>query len=92
MVGYMGNNENAPRQSANFYLRKMDAIAAGVQERLKETGNTRSVTDETVNIARSLGLPDSEIEKWIAYRLGRLSKDVEYFREIKSLLDKSSHP
>jgi hypothetical protein len=68
---------------------KMEAIACGVQARLEaKTGYYRRITDETVNIARALGVADREIEKWANQRLNRLAHEEERLREIKSLLDK----
>jgi hypothetical protein len=70
-------------------LNKMEAIACGVQARFEEnTGYSRRVTDATINVARALGVPDPEIERWAAYRLTRLARDTERLREIKSLLEK----
>ena len=67
----------------------MDAIAWGVQARVEEsTGYFKKVTDETINIARSLGVSNTEIERWANNRLNRLAHDTERIREIKSLLDK----
>ena len=71
-------------------LGKMDAIACGVQARFEEsTGYTKRVTDETVNIARALGVSDSEIEKWASNRLNQIAQDTERLREIKTLLNKA---
>jgi hypothetical protein len=68
-------------------LSKMDAIAFGVQARLEEsTGYSRKVTDETVNVARSLGVADTEIERWAMHRLSRIARDTERLKEIKALL------
>ena len=70
-------------------LNKMEAIACGVQARFEEsTGYSRKVTDATINVARALGVPDSEIERWAAYRMTRIAHDTERLREIKSLLEK----
>ena len=70
-------------------LNKMEAIACGVKARFEEsTGYSRRVTDATINVARALGVPDPEIERWAAYRLTRLAHDTERLREIKSLLEK----
>lgn len=67
----------------------MEAIASGVQARFEEsTGYSNKVIDETTHIARSLGVSNTEIEKWAHNRLNRLAHDTERFREIKSLLDK----
>jgi hypothetical protein len=68
---------------------RMEAIAWGVQARFEEsTGYSKKVTDETINIARSLGLSNVEIERWVNNRQNRLAQDTEKFREIKSLLSK----
>ena len=68
---------------------KMEAIAYGVQARFEEnTGYSKRVTDATINVARALGVPEVEIEKWAASRLTQLARDTERLREIKSLLDK----
>ena len=70
-------------------LNKMDAIACGVQARFEEnTAYSKRVTDATINVARTLGVPDPEIERWEAHRLTRLARDTERLREIKSLLEK----
>jgi len=68
---------------------RMDAIACGVQARLDErTGYSRRVTDETVNIARNLGVTDREIKTWVNQRTKRLARDEERLRSIKTLLDR----
>jgi precorrin-6x reductase len=69
---------------------RMEAIAWGVQARLEEsTGYTKKVTVETINIARSLGVPISEIERWVNSRNNRLAYETEKIREIKTLLSKA---
>ncbi len=74
-------------QSASFD--KMEAIACGVQARFEEsTGYSKKVTDETINVARTLGVANREIERWATHRLSRLARDTERLREIKFLLDK----
>jgi len=78
-------NKAPPRMSG-----RMEAIASGVQARLEErTGHSKKVTDETMNIARSLGVPNSEIERWANNRQNRLAQDTEKFRKIESLLGKA---
>jgi hypothetical protein len=68
---------------------KMEAIAYGVQARFEEnTGYSKRVTDATMDVARALGVPESEIKRWAAHRLTRLARDTERLREIKSLLEK----
>jgi hypothetical protein len=70
-------------------LNRMDAIAQGVQARFEEsTGYTKRVTDTTINVARALGVPEGEIERWAAQRSNRIARDTERLKEIKSLLDK----
>jgi hypothetical protein len=70
-------------------LNLMDAIAHGVQARFEEsTGYSKRVTDATINVAKALGVPESEIERWAAHRLNRISHEAERLREIKSLLDR----
>ncbi len=69
-------------------VNKMEAIASGVQARFEEsTGYSKKVTDETINIARALGVADSEIERWATHRLSRIARDTERLREIKTLLN-----
>jgi len=68
---------------------RMEAIACGVQARLEaNTGYSKKVTDETVSVARALGVANSEIERWATYRLSRLARDAEILREIRALLNK----
>jgi hypothetical protein len=84
---------NRPQTSKKGYsvsFSKMDAIASGVQVRIEEaTGCSKRVTDETANIARSLGVPNAEIERWVTDRLDRLSQDRKRMLEIKTLLQKA---
>ncbi len=68
---------------------RMEAIACGVQARLDErTGYSRRVTDETVNVARTLGVADREIKTWVNQRVKQLARDEERLRSIKILLDR----
>jgi hypothetical protein len=70
-------------------LNRMDAIAHGVQARFEaSTGYSKRVTDTTINVARALGVPASEIERWTAHRSNRIAHETERLREIKSLLNK----
>ena len=70
-------------------LNRMEAIACGVQARFEETtGYSKKVTEETVNIARALGVSDTEIERWANHRLSRIALDTERLREMKTLLNK----
>ena len=68
---------------------RMEAIAWGVKARFEEsTGYVKKVTDETINIARSLGMPNTEIERWANNQQNRLAHDTEKILEIKSLINK----
>ncbi|OGO44221.1 MAG: hypothetical protein A2137_08185 [Chloroflexi bacterium RBG_16_58_8] len=68
---------------------RVEAIAGGVRARLEEsTGYSRKVTDETINIARALGVTDTEIQRWAHHRADRLGQEGERLREIKSLLNR----
>jgi hypothetical protein len=68
---------------------KMEAICCGVQARFEEsTGYSKKVTDETINVARALGVADTEIERWATHRLSRLARDTERLKKIKFLLSK----
>ena len=63
----------------------MEAIAGGVRARLEErTGFSRRVTSETVEIARSLGVTDREIEKWLSRRKEELASAEQRMRDLKS--------
>lgn len=64
----------------------MDSIACGVEAWFEESiSYSRKVTEMTVDIARKLGVPESEIERW-ANR--RLTCSTEKGRAIKSLLER----
>jgi hypothetical protein len=68
---------------------RMEAIACGVQARLEErTGFSRRVTNETINIARTLGVADREINTWADQRLKQLARDKARLRGIKVILDR----
>ncbi len=87
MMKSIVNRGEIPGKTHLKSLGKIEAIASGVQARIEKTmGYSKRVTDETVNIARSLGIPNSEIERWVTYRLNRLSRDTEKIRGIKSRL------
>ncbi|MFA5309265.1 MAG: hypothetical protein WC370_07270 [Dehalococcoidales bacterium] len=79
------------RKAAQRLSSRMEAIARGVQARYEEsTGYTKTVTDETINIARLLGVPAAEIERWANNRQHHLAHDSDKLREIKSLLNKAA--
>jgi len=73
-------------KSRHTFLNNMNAIAYGVEAWFEEnTGYSRRVTETTVDIARALGVPEDEIERWAA---SRLICDTEKFNIIKSLLER----
>lgn len=81
--------EKQSRKAQPKSLNRMDAIAYGVQARFEEsTGYSKRVTDTTINVAKALGVPESEIERWTAQRFNCIAHETERLREIKSLLDK----
>ena len=68
---------------------RMDAIACGVQARFEErTGYTKTLIDTTVNVAKALGVPESEIQNWTNTRISRISNETERLRKIRSILEK----
>jgi len=75
--------EQTERTQCTF-LEAMDAIAYGVEARYELiTGHSRRVAEETVAIARELGVPKDEIERWASLRLTR---GMEKVKVIKSFL------
>lgn len=78
-------NEEA-KKPRHAFLDNMEAIACGVEAWFEEnTGYSRRVTETTVAVARALGMPEGEIEKW-AY--SRSIHVAEKGRVVKSLLDR----
>jgi hypothetical protein len=68
---------------------RMEAIACGVRARLEErTGFSRRITDETINIARALGVTDREINTWANQHLKQLARDEARLQSIKAILDR----
>lgn len=68
------------------FLGYMDSIACGVEAWLEEnTGHSRAVAETTAAIARALGVPQSEINRWVSCRLIR---DTEKGRIIKALIER----
>jgi hypothetical protein len=69
---------------------RMEAIAHGVEARFEErTGYFRKITNETVSIARALGVAPREIEKWRKER--QVLLDLEEAR-ISSLKKRTNGP
>jgi len=83
IVEKVGEQSKKPR---NTFGDVMDSIACGVEAWFEEnTSYSRRVTETTIDIARRLGVPGSEIEKWSTRRLTRCR---ERGRAIKSLLER----
>jgi len=81
--------EKQTKKTRHACLHNMDAIAFGVQARFEENnGFSRRVTETTVDIARELGIPEDEIERWAVSRLTRLIRETERLNAIKSLLER----
>ena len=67
----------------------MDAIAYGVRARFEESsGYIQKITNTTVNVAKALGVPEKEINKWVDTQLSQMATETEKLKEIKSLLEK----
>jgi len=77
------------KKTRRTFVDNMDAIAYGVEAQFEEnSGHSGRVTEATVDIARELGIPEAEIEKWAASRLARLVRDTEKLNVIKDLLQR----
>jgi len=65
---------------------RMGAIARGVEARLDLfLGYSKIVIQETIDIARRFGIPEKEIQRWVAISSGHIFKRNE---AIKSSLDR----
>lgn len=84
-------NKKRPRngsdkQTTKELFSRMNAIVRGVEARFDSLfGYSKMVTQETVDIARQLGIPKKEIQRWAALRTRH---DAKRNAAIKSLLDK----
>jgi hypothetical protein len=77
------------KKSRDSSLDRMDAIACGVHARFEEsTGYSQKITDTTINIARTLGVSETEINRWTLNRSSQMANQTERLKEIKSLLEK----
>src|SRR4030067_893753 len=69
----MGYRQGIPLQRAvtvRTLTLRMDAIAHGVEARVERFDfHSRIVTEETVEVARQLGLPEQHIREWASARL-----------------------
>lgn len=81
--------ETKDQKIRNSSLNRMDAIACGVHARFEEsTGYAKKITETTINIARALGVPKKEINRWAARHSNGLASETGKFKEIKYLLEK----
>jgi len=57
------------KQRTDEFPARMDAIARGVEARLDSLlGYSKVVAQETIDIAGQLGIPEEEIQQWVAIR------------------------
>ncbi len=74
------------KKAQDTFVSDMNAIAYGVETWFEEnTGYSRSVIESTLGVARKLGVPENEIERWAA---SRLICDMERAKGIKSLIER----
>jgi hypothetical protein len=79
-----GKVKQQTNKTQGNFLDIMDSVAYGVEAWFEEkTDYFRRVVETTQDIARKLGLPEAEIDRWSACRLTRY---MERDRVIKSLL------
>jgi len=82
-----GKVKQQTNKTQGNFLDIMDSIAYGVEAWFEEkTDYSRKVVEATLNIARKLGLPEAEIDRWAACRLTRY---MEKDRVIKSLIKRA---
>jgi ribosomal protein L1 len=80
--------EEKTKKNQRTFLHNMDAIAYAVEAWIEEvTGYSRMEVKVTVDIARTLGVPENEIKQWSAFCL---SHDTEKLSDVKSLLERLS--
>ena len=89
MVPCVGDEEK-DEQAMEGFLSQMDAIARGVEARLDPLfGYSKTVTQETIDIAWRFGIPDKEIQSWVAKGLGHNTKKNAAIKSILSKLERS---
>ncbi len=78
--------EEEDKQAMKESYRRINAIACGAEARLDSLFRySKTVIQETINIARGLSIPEEEIERWAAMRS---KHDAKRNTAIKSSLDK----
>jgi hypothetical protein len=81
--------ENKGQKIRHSSMGRMDAIACGVHARFEEsTGYHKKITETTISIARTLGVPETEINRWADNRLNQLASETVKLNEIKTILEK----
>lgn len=81
-----GRVDEQAKKTRHTFLENMDAIERGVEVWFEEnTGYSRRVAETTVEIARALGMSESDIKRWVS---SRLMRDTEKGRVIKSHLER----
>lgn len=84
-VPYLGEADYS-KNAYDSTLSEINAIALGINTQVDHFDlHSRIVTDRTVELARWLGMPEKEIEKWVTARVELYS---ERDRRIKSALSK----
>lgn len=71
------NEINQEIQPISF-VQILEAIARGVETRLKRTIVVNIVTLETISIARKLHIPEEEIQEWRSSRCFRTESVKDY--------------
>lgn len=82
--------QSSPLNTETILISNMEAIARGVRARIEENaGYAKKITDETIKIARSLGIANTEIERWADYRRNHLTQEAAQINIIKDLVNKT---
>ncbi len=82
--------QSSPFNTETILMSNMEAIARGVRARIEEnTGYAKKITDETIKIARSLDIANTEIERWADYRRNHLVQETAQIKIIKNLVNKT---
>lgn len=81
--------ETGARKSGKNGFDRMEAIAFGVRARFEEnTGYLKKINETTVNVAKALGVPEKEIDKWVESQRSQQTTKSQKLKEIRALLEK----
>ena len=73
-----------------LYFQQMNAIARGVEVKLESLdGHSMTVTRRTVEIARGLGLPEKEIQRWASAREQLITQRQKRIESLQEKLERS---